>query len=94
MIKCRPILLSLALVAGCGSPSIKAKAGALTQAQANAIAAKCGASKEMLEVRNGELTLRQAQNFEVTSCMMKNLDATGVTNFAGSVGNKMYRTPD
>ena len=94
MRKCWPIMLCFALAAGCGSPSIKANAGTLTQAQANAITAKCGGPKEMLEVRNGELTFTHTQNFDITSCIMKGLDATGVTNFAGSVGNKMYQALD
>jgi len=94
MIKSCFVLLSLTLFAGCGSPSVKANAGNLTQHQANAITAKCGAPTEMLVVADGKLILTQAKNFEVTSCIMKNLDSAGVTNFDGSVGSAMYRTPD
>ncbi|KQN04880.1 hypothetical protein ASE85_07800 [Sphingobium sp. Leaf26] len=94
MIKGWLLLMGFAFLGGCGSSSIKAQAGSLTQDQADAISAKCGASKEMLAVRNGELTLAQAQNFEVTNCMMKSLDKAGITNFAGLTGNEMYQAPD
>jgi hypothetical protein len=94
MIKGWILLMGFAFLGGCGSSSIKTQAGSLTQDQADAISAKCGASKGMLAVRNGELTLTQTQNFEVTSCMMKSLDTAGITNFSGLTGNEMYRTPD
>ncbi len=91
LMECRwLILFAAALLSGCGAPSIKVKSGELTQSQADGIATRCGGDEGMLLVKDGELTLVQAKEFDVTSCIMKSLDSAGITDFASSVRNEKH----
>ena len=88
MIKQSITLIAIMGLAGCAS--VRASDNDFTQAEADAMVAKCGAPKGLLTVSNGQLTMWPVAdlNHDVSVCVLREILASGKSKF-GFVGNEV-----
>jgi hypothetical protein len=88
------LIFGLLSVTGCTDPNapIKTSAGKLTQAEVDAIIAKCGGLPGLAVIKVNKLVIYPAKDISITGCVLGALQATGQTTLS-SVGNKRYDPP-
>ncbi len=83
------------LLALAGCATVKSGDSDFTQAEADAITAKCKAPEGMLRVKRGQLTLWPVGNpdYDASLCILQEIKASGKSKF-GFVGNEKIETSE